>query len=142
LYNESNRFSSFKIPNYRKIFFDKEYVIEVKGNIIEGDDKVKMVRYDIKNGKKNVNVTILAIKGTSNKKDVYMDFQLFMPSVFLNFLSTFSIFGTEMDSFIFKIVEFSLSLPYRLFNQYLFIENIILKSCKLLIKKITIWSHF
>ena len=134
-YNESNRFSSFKIPNYRKIFFDKEYVIEVKGNIIEGDDKVKMVRYDIKNGKKNVNVTILAIKGTSNKKDVYMDFQLFMPSVFLNFLSTFSIFGTEMDSFIFKIVEFSLSLPYRLFYQYLFIDKYYIKELQIAYKK-------
>ena len=84
-----------------------------------------MIQYNVKNSEKNISITILSIKGTSHKKDLYMDIQLFMPSVFLNLLSTFSFFGNEMDNFIYKIIEYSLSIPYRLFGEFLFINEYI-----------------
>ena len=52
-----------------------------------------------------------------------MDFQLYFPSVLLNILSTFSIFGQQKESFSFQFIEYSLSIPYRLFFQYLIIDG-------------------
>ena len=125
-YNKINgKKTSFEYGNYKKIFFDKNYIIKPIGNLINESEGVKMVRYDVQNEKENINVTILSIKGTSHKKDLYMDLQLFMPSVFLNLLSTFSLFGNEMESFIYKIVEYSLSIPYRMFGEFLFINKYI-----------------
>ena len=123
--NEKNKNSSFDYPKYKNIFFDDNYDIQKEGNLIDGEENVKMVLYNVENKQKNINVSILSIKGTSHKKDIFMDLQLFMPSVFLNFLSTYSIFGNEIDSSIYKIVEYSLSVPYRLFGEYLFIDNYI-----------------
>ena len=123
--NELNKSSSFDYPQYKNIFFDNNYDIKIVGNLINGEEKVKMVHYDVENKQKNINITILSIKGTSHKKDIYMDLQLFMPSVFLNILSTFSFFGNEIDSSIYKIVEYSLSIPYRIFGEYLFIDSYI-----------------
>ena len=114
-----NYLSSLQIKKYRELFFDDSYKIEVKGDLIEteiGQDNVKMVQYNVKN---SVNeVTILSIKGTSNKKDVYMDFQLYFPSILLNLLSTFSLIGEQKDSWSFRFIEYSLSIPYRLFSQF------------------------
>ena len=82
-----------------------------------------MIQYNVNNS--DFNVTFLSIKGTSNKKDIFIDFQLFVPSVFLNLLSSFSIFDQEKESLSFKIIEYSLSIPYRLFCQDLFVDNYI-----------------
>ena len=51
--------------------------------------------------------------------------QLYLPSVFLNLLSIFSIFGTDFQSNSFKLVEYSLSIPYRSLSNFLFINNYI-----------------
>ena len=129
--NEPNKNSSFDYLSYKKIFFDEDYIIDPVGNIIEEEKEeekgVKMIQYNVINKKKNINVTILSIKGTTIKEDLYMDLQLFMPSVFLNLLSTFSVTGNEMESSIYKIVEYSLSIPYRLFGEYYFIDQYIKK---------------
>ena len=128
-YNKTNNISkksSFNYENYKNIFFNDNYTIEIE-NLIEGNEDVKMVRYDIESKEENVNVTILSIKGTSHKKDLYLDLQLFMPSVFLNLLSTFSIFGDENDSFNSKMIEYGLSIPYRLFGEFLFVDDYIHK---------------
>ena len=119
--------SSFEYENYKKIFFDdlENYNITPKGNLLNDSFKVKMVRYDVINKNEDINITILSIKGTSHKEDIYMDIELFMPSVFLNLLSSFSIFGNEMNTYINRIIEYSLSLPYRLVGQYFFIDNYI-----------------
>jgi len=111
--------SSLQIKKYRELFFDDTYKIEVKENLIEtkiGEDNVKMVQYNVKNSMNQV--TILSIKGTSNKKDIYMDFQLYFPSILLNLLSTFSLGGQQKDSWSFRFKEYSLSIPYRLFSQF------------------------
>ena len=123
--NDSNKNSSFDYPDYKKMFFGDEYKIHPVGNLINGSEKVKMIQYDIYNTKDNVNITILSIKGTSHKKDIYIDFQLYMPSIFLNLLSSFNIFGNEMDTFNYKIVEYSLSIPYRFLGQILFVDEYI-----------------
>lgn len=110
--------SSFQIKKYRELFFDETYKIEVH-NLVEpkdGQDSVKMIQYNVKNSMNEV--TILSIKGTSNKKDVYMDFQLYFPSILLNLLSTFSILGQQKESLSFRFIEYSLSIPYRFFAQY------------------------
>ena len=84
-----------------------------------------MIQYNAFLKKHDFNVTILSIKGTTNKKDIYLDLQLYLPSVFLNLLSIFSIFGTDFQSNSFKLVEYSLSIPYRSLSNFLFINNYI-----------------
>ena len=115
-------YSSFDIEKYRKLFFDDSYDIKVLGDLIdhskkgENEESVKMIQYNVKNSQNEV--TILSIKGTSNKKDIYMDFQLYFPSILLNILTTFSILGQQKKTLSFKFMEYSLSIPYRLFFQY------------------------
>ena len=123
-YNEKDNQSSFYYDDYRKLYFDETYKIEVKGNLIKDENKlgkVKMIQYNIK----NLNLTILSIKGTTNKRDIYLDVQLYLPSVFLNLLSYFSAFGMDLESISTKIVEYSLSIPYRFISNYLFIKDYI-----------------
>ena len=116
-------YSSLNIQDYKELFFDNDYQINIKGNLIKSNnsESVKMIQYNVKNSKDEV--TILSIKGTSNKKDIYLDFQLYFPSVLLNILSTFSIFGQQKDSLSFKFIEYSLSIPYRLFSQHSIIDE-------------------
>ena len=115
--------SSFDIDNYRRLFFnDTDYTIEVKGNLIKKTDTVKMVQYNVRNRKNYV--TILAIKGTSYNIDIYLDMQLYFSSVLLNLLSTFSILS-EKNSLSFRLIEYSLNIPYRIFFRYLIIDSYI-----------------
>ena len=127
-------YSSFHIKGYKELFFDKEtYDIKPIGNLITSKDKnkVKMIQYDIT--KKKIEndgdisitneITILAIKGTTNKKDIFLDLQLYLPSLLLNYLSYFSLFSQQKDTYAFAFLEYSLSLPYRLFSQYLIIDG-------------------
>ena len=126
-------YSSFQIPGYKGLFFDDTYDIDVKkGNLVESDDinNVKMIQYDvtkykIEDGIKTVSrkITILAIKGTTNKKDIFLDAQLYLPSLLLNWLTFFSIFAQNKETYSFGFLEYSLGLPYRLFSQYLIIDG-------------------
>ena len=126
-------YSSFQIPGYKGLFFDDTYDIDAKkGNLVESDDinDVKMIQYDvtkykIEDGVKTVSrkITILAIKGTTNKKDIFLDVQLYLPSVLLNWLTFFSIFAQNKETYSFGFLEYSLGLPYRLFSQYLIIDG-------------------
>jgi len=120
-YYEKNMSSSLNLEKYRKLFFDDSYEIEVKGNLINNTDSVKMIQYNVKTPENEV--TILSIKGTSNTKDVYMDFQLYFPSILLNILSSFSILGSQKQTLSFRFTEFSLSVPYRLFSTYSVIDD-------------------
>jgi len=116
-YNISAHNSSFNFEKYKRLFFDDSYSIEIKGDLINGyEDTVKMIQYNVRTPQNEV--TILSIKGTSNSKDVYMDFQLYFPSILLNILSTFSILGSQKQTYSFRFIEFSLSIPYRLFSSY------------------------
>ena len=116
-------YSSLNIRDYKELFYDNNYQINIKGNLIKSNnsESVKMIQYNVKNSKDEV--TILSIKGTSNKKDIYLDFQLYFPSILLNILSTFSIFGQQKDTLSFKFIEYSLSIPYRLFSQHSIIDD-------------------
>ena len=118
-------YSSFHIPGYKKLFFDDNVDIQVVGNLIEpsknGEENVKMIQYNVKTPSNKL--TILSIKGTSNKKDIFLDMQLYFPSVLLTLLSTFSIFGQQKDLLSFRFIEYSLSIPYRLFFQYLIVDD-------------------
>ena len=117
--------SSFEIEEYVKLFFDDDYVIDVRGNLINESDtekNVKMVQYNIRN-KKNY-ITILSIKGTSYDQDVYIDAQLYFSSILLNILSTFSLL-TQKDSLTFNLIEYSLNIPYRIFFRFLLIDKYI-----------------
>ena len=129
-----DRYSSLQIPNYRQLFFDDDtYEIKAVGNLIKSKEinKVKMIHYDIgiinkeEDGSIKIinNITILSIKGTTNKKDMFLDLQLYLPSILLNYLSYFSIFNQRKDTYSFGYLEYSLSLPYRLFSQYLIIDG-------------------
>ena len=122
--------SSLGIYNYSNLFFDNNtYDIEVIGNMIKPkneyyrEEQVKMIRYNIFNKNNSNNITVLSIKGTSNKKDIFLDTQLYFASVELNLLSTFSLFSQQKDSYTFKFIEYGLSIPYRLFSHYLLIDE-------------------
>ena len=117
-------YSSFNIEGYKKLFFDDSYQIENIRNLINNENKensVKMIQYNVKNDYNEV--TILAIKGIYNKRDIFLNFQLYFPSILLNILSAFSIQGQEKESLSFKFIQFSLTIPYRLFFQYSIIDD-------------------
>ena len=119
-------YSSLQIPSYRDFFYDDTFEFEKIKSLINGTEgeSVKMIQYNvIKKTDKENQVTILAIKGTTNKKDAFIDFQLYFPSILLNLLSTFSIQGQQKESYSFKFIEYSLSIPYRLFFQYSLIQS-------------------
>ena len=114
-------YSSLNIKNYRNLFFnDDDYEIKVVGNLIQKENTVKMIQYNVKN-KKNY-LTILSIKGTTYNTDIYLDAQLYVSSVFLSLLSTFSVLSTK-ESRSFKLIEYSLNIPYRIFFHYLLIDD-------------------
>jgi len=106
--------SSLQIPGYKRLFFNDDFIIEDINNLINETNTVKMVQYNLINTKKQSEVTILSIKGTSYRKDIFMDAQLYCSSVLLTLLSTFSL-NSEKDTFSFRFIEYSLSIPYRIF---------------------------
>ena len=122
--NRGDIYSSLQIDGYKALFFDSNYAITVGNNLIPkkiGKDTVKMIQYDVTIDSKEI--TILSIKGTSNKKDAYIDLQLYFPSVLLNILSMFSIFAQQKDTYTFGFIEYGLSIPYRMFSNYLVIDE-------------------
>ena len=123
-----NNTSSLQNKKYRDLFFTKEYQIDIFGDLIENlnstdseKNSVKMIQYNVKGDR--TQITILSIKGTSYKKDIFLDIQLYFPSVLLNILSTFSL--SQKDSLSNKLIEYSLSIPYRVFFQFLIIDKYI-----------------
>ena len=112
--------SSLQIENYKNLFFTNDYEIKVIGNLIKGRNTVKMVQYNVKNSKEEL--TILSIKGTSYNRDIYLDAQLYFSSILMNLLTTFSI-STPKESKTFKMMEYSLNIPYRVFFRYLIVDD-------------------
>ena len=113
--------SSLNIVNYKQLFFDDSYKIYDIRNLINNEknkDSLKMVQYNVKNDLNEVTILSIAVK-----KNVYIEFQLYFPSILLNFLSSFSILGQQKESSSFKFIEFSFSIPYRLFFQYSVIDS-------------------
>ena len=121
-------YSSLENYNYNKLFFDNDYKIYDIRNLVNKTDSgtVKMIQYNIINKRKNIEITILSIKGTTFNKDIYLDAQLYFSSVLLNLLSTFSII-TQKDTMSFRLIEYSLSIPYRLFFRFLIIDDYLKK---------------
>ena len=118
--------SSLQIPSYRDFFFDDTYKIDKIKSLINSTEgeTVKMIQYNVRKRTDKENyITILSIKGTTNKKDAFIDFQLYFPSILLNLLSTFSIQGQQKETYSFKFIEYSLSVPYRLFFQYALVQS-------------------
>ena len=112
--------SSLQIENYKNLFFTNDYEIKVIGNLINEKNTVKMVQYNVRNSKEYL--TILSIKGTSYNRDIYLDVQLYFSSILLNLLTTFSIL-TPKETITFKLMEYSLSIPYRIFFRYLIVDD-------------------
>ena len=48
----------------------------------------KMIQYKVKN--KRNEITILSIKGTSFRRDIYLDMQLYFPAILLNLINPLS----------------------------------------------------
>ena len=120
-YNSS--FTSFDYSDYKNLFFDKDYDIKVIGNLtnLQKKNSVKMIQYNVQN--KRNNVTILSIKGTSYKRDIYLDAQLYFPSILLHILSVFSTIDQQKERYSFKFLEYGLSIPYRLFFQFSLVDD-------------------
>ena len=124
-FDDKTKYSTFEKSDYKRMFFDDKYNIEIVGNLIEKDsskNKVKMIQYNVVTPSSH-QITILSIKGTSNKKDAYLDIQLYFPSVLLNLFSLFSVFSQQKDTITFGFMEYGLSIPYRLFSSYVVIDE-------------------
>jgi lipase ATG15 len=117
-----NHNSSFDSPNYKHLFYSDDYDITVLGNLINETESVKMIGYNVINKDKDIEVTILSIKGSSFNKDIYLDVQLFISTVLMTLLNTFSLI-TQKNLWSFKIMEYSLSIPYRIFFRHLIIDE-------------------
>jgi hypothetical protein len=115
-------YSSLQRKNYRRLFYDEDYDIHVLGNLINETDSVKMIAYNVINKDKDIELTILSIKGTTFNKDIYLDAQLFISSVLMTLLNTFSLIS-QKSLLSFKIMEYSLSIPYRIFFKYLIVDE-------------------
>ena len=112
--------SSLQIEGYKQLFFSNDYDIVVLGNLIKEKNTVKMIQYNVKYPKGEL--TILSIKGTSYIKDIFLDAQLYLSSALMNLLTTFSILKRK-ESLTYKFMEFSLNIPYKLFSNYLIIDD-------------------
>lgn len=119
-YDEQSKNSSFQFTNYSKFFFDEKYKIDIKGNLTN-EKGVKMIQYNIQNNKNNV--TVLSIKGTSIQKDIYLDGQLFLPSLLLTLLNTFSNIDQQKETYILNFMQYGLSIPYRINFQFYTIQK-------------------
>ena len=111
-------FNKEKYEKYINLFYDKDYKIEVIGNLINNSKMSKMVQYNVYN--KRNNLTILSIKGTSYKRDYYLDAQLYFPAILLNLINTFSTLDQQKEKYSFQFIEYSFSIPYNLFRIFYF----------------------
>lgn len=126
-YNEDNNkntsISSLDILQYKNLFYSEDYEIKNYGDLVKHFSKdnstVRMIHYNVKNKKEEL--TILSIKGTSYKKDIFIDIQLYFPSVLLNILTTFSLSQKGDQSS--KLIETSFNLPFRIFFNFLIIDD-------------------
>ena len=74
-----------------------------------------MIQYKVKN--KRNEITILSIKGTSFRRDIYLDMQLYFPAILLNLINTFSTLDQQKEEVTFSknmalvfLIEFYLSI--------------------------------
>ena len=106
---------------FRKLFYDdKEYELTVIGDLIERkrDITLKMIHYDIKILKDNTEMTVLSIKGTTTSNEIFIDIQLFCPSVFLTVLTKFSLLRYKKNSLSYKMSRRILTAPLDMFYEY------------------------
>jgi len=82
-----------------------------------------MIQYNIQNIDNKNNVTILSIQGTLNKRDFLLDVQLYLPSLLLTVINSLSSLTNEKEYWSWLLIEYGLSLPYRLFFQFFMIEE-------------------
>ena len=118
--------TTLNYEKYTKLFYNDDYKIEMIGNLINntkrGDKKMsKMIQYKIKN-KKN-EITILSIKGTSFRRDIYLDMQLYFPAILLNLINTFSTLDQQKEEITFSVVGYGFSIPYRILFQYFIVDK-------------------
>jgi len=124
-YFDKNK-SSFYNENYKKLFYNDDYKIEVIGNLINntkrGNKKMsKMIQYKVKN--KRNEITILSIKGTSFRRDIYLDMQLYFPAILLNLINTFSTLDQQKEEIAFSFIEYGFSIPYRILFEYFIVDQ-------------------
>ena len=117
-----HHYSSLQRENYRGLFYSDDYEITVLGNLINKSESVKMIQYNVVNKVTDTELTILSIKGTTFNKDIYLDAQLFISSVLMTLLNTFSLIS-QKSLLSFKLMEYSLSIPYRIFFKYLIVDD-------------------
>ena len=75
-------------------------------------------------------VTILSIKGTGYKRDFLLDAQLYLPSILLTILNIFSTLDQQKEKYSYSLIEYGLSIPYRLFFQFFMVQEYLDKLLK------------
>ena len=124
-YSEKNN-TTLNYENYTKLFYNDDYEIETIGNLINntkrgGKKMSKMIYYKVKN--KRNEITILSIKGTSFRRDIYLDMQLYFPAILLNLINTFSTLDQQKEEVTFSFEEYGFSIPYRILFEYFIVDQ-------------------
>ena len=124
-YSEENK-TTLNYENYTKLFYNDDYKIEKIGNLINntkrgGKKMSKMIQYKVKN--KRSEITILSIKGTSFRRDIYLDMQLYFPAILLNLINTFSTLDQQKEEVTFSFEEYGFSIPYRILFEYFIVDQ-------------------
>ena len=149
-FNYNDNFTSFNSNNYTKLFFGNKYKINTIKNLTNESNRkiVKMIQYNVQNIDSKNNVTILSIQGTSNKRDFLLDAQLYLPSLLLTMINSLSSLNKEKEIVSWQIIEYGLSIPYRLFFQFFMIEEYLKeletvydKNCKTSTDNVIIVGH-
>ena len=121
-YYQNKTRTTLNKKKYINLFYDDDYKIEIIGNLINNSKRMsKMIQYNVYN--KRNNITILSIKGTSFRRDIYLDIQLYFPAILLNIINTYSTLDQQKEEWAFKFIEYGLSIPYRIFFDNFIIKN-------------------
>ena len=106
---------------FKNLFYDdNEYNLTVIGDLVERkkDITLKMIHYDIKSINDDKEITVLSIKGTTTSIEVFIDIQLFCPTVFLTLLTKFSLLKYKKNSLSYKMSSRILTAPLDMFYEY------------------------
>ena len=106
-----------KIKYYlnKSVFKDfKKYILSVINTINKKNAMLMMIDINVKNPK---GIRVFSIRGTSSKKDIILDIELFVSSSMLSIIRLLPLIGNT-ESFLSKKVSELLTIPLRFFKEY------------------------
>ena len=105
-------------------FSNSDLIINCKGFITKRDDiGAVMIRYDIDIPNSTKNVSVFAIRGTSNNIDWWLDFQMFFSTALFTVTKNTIPILTKVDSKMYELTSYLFSWPLRYFKELSLIDR-------------------